>query len=467
MKPNLQLNTSPEWSRRTYNILSTFLFYLSILFFIIGFNFSDNPAGSWYQQFMPDLGGRSVTDVFFLDSLTGWAVTNATNQFNDTMYVLKTTNSGDNWAIQYRKLQTGGGFPGYFRVYFLNQNTGFVCFTTGFEKTTNGGANWTSLNAPSNSYPDMSILNEDSIWLASGDGLTGGVFRTTDGGASWDRQLQLGSQNPNHVYMYNGRLGFICRDNQYLRRTSDGGQNWSAISGAGGFLDMYFVDSLTGWKTSMQKTTDGGLNWVNQTLPSGGLISSFSNMDDFSNVNRDTIWGAGGFLNYGGGRFRGIIYKTTNGGDNWGFQLPDTSINIAVYSYADFVDKLNGWAWTNGIPGVHTVTGGDTVFYTGIQEMPNAVPEGFVLKQNYPNPFNPRTVIPYSLSAPAHVKIIAYDITGKEVQKMVDNYQQAGAYEVDFMGKFTATGVYFYRMTVTDKKSNWIYTDTKKMILLK
>ena len=90
------------------------------------------------------------------------------------------------------------------------------------------------------------------------------------------------------------------------------------------------------------------------------------------------------------------------------------------------------------------------------------MPEKFVLKQNYPNPFNPRTVIPYSLSASAHVKIIAYDITGREVQRMVDKYQHAGAYEVDFMGKFTASGVYFYRMEVDGR-----VVGTKKMILLK
>jgi hypothetical protein len=95
------------------------------------------------------------------------------------------------------------------------------------------------------------------------------------------------------------------------------------------------------------------------------------------------------------------------------------------------------------------------------------VPEKFILKQNYPNPFNPRTVMPYSLRSSAHVKIIAYDITGREVQRMVDQYQQAGAYEVDFMGKFTATGVYLYRMTVTDDKSNQVYSDTKKMVLIK
>jgi hypothetical protein len=68
------------------------------------------PTGNWYQQFMPNIGNRQITDIFFIDSLTGWSVTNATNQNNDTAFVLKTTNSGDNWTIQYRKSQTGGGF---------------------------------------------------------------------------------------------------------------------------------------------------------------------------------------------------------------------------------------------------------------------------------------------------------------------------------------------------------------------
>jgi hypothetical protein len=68
--------------KKNYNFkdfLSSAIFYLAILTFIIGFNFTDSPPPfGWYQQFMPSLGGRSITDVFFLDSLTGWGVTNAT-----------------------------------------------------------------------------------------------------------------------------------------------------------------------------------------------------------------------------------------------------------------------------------------------------------------------------------------------------------------------------------------------------
>ena len=451
----------------TINNLTSGFFYLSILFFLIGFNFTDTPPPSgWYQQFMPNLGGRSITDVFFLDSLTGWGVTNATNQNNDTTYVLKTTNGGDNWVIQYGKIQTGGGFPGYYRVYFLNQNTGFVCGVKGIDKSINGGSNWVSLNAPLNSYLDLSVLNQDTIWSVSSNSLTGGVYRTSNGGASWDRQLDLGSSNPNHIYMFDGSMGFISKNGTggYVKKTTDGGSSWFTVDSAAssGFTDMYFADYFNGWRAfaSMKKTTNGGLNWQSQIMPHGGNIIT-TTVEKFSNVNKDTIWGVGGSLQYPNFQSRGMICKTTDGGNNWGFQMPDTAIHISGYDFCKFVNKRNGWAYT-GSPGVHTTTGGDTVWYYGIQKTSTGVPNNFILKQNYPNPFNPRTVIPYSLKSAGYVRIIAYDLLGREVQRMVDGKQSAGEYEVDFMGKFTATGVYFYRMTVDD-----VVIDTKRMILLK
>jgi hypothetical protein len=229
---------TPHSTRSTHsalNTLSTIIFYLAILFFIIGFNFSDRMAGNWYQQFLPNIGGRTITDVFFLDSLTVWAVTNATNQNPDTTFVLKTTNSGDNWVIQYRKVQTGGGFSGYFKIFFLDQNTRYSCGATWFEKTTNGGLNWSTANALSNAYLDMSILSTDTIWLVSSDGLTGGVFFTGNGGANWQNQLNIGSQNPEKIYMFNSRIGYISRNmgsSGYVRKTTNGG------------LDKFYVGAI-------------------------------------------------------------------------------------------------------------------------------------------------------------------------------------------------------------------------------
>jgi hypothetical protein len=313
----------------------------------------------------------------------------------------------------------------------------------------------------------MAVLSNDTLWLVDNDGLTGGVFRTTNGGADWTQQLALGSQNPTKIYFFNRNIGFVSKNtgSAYVRKTTNGGLNWDTIVDGEGFVDIYLADSQTGWRSYsgyIMKTVNGGLNWVQQPFPP----TYITGVEKFTNVNRDTIWGVGGTIGFPNNQTRGIVYNTTNGGSNWRYQIPDTNINIFGYFHTKFVNELVGWAYgvTNGI---HTTTGGDTTFYTGIQHIQNAVPEKFILKQNYPNPFNPRTVIPYSVSSSAYVKIIAYDIQGREVQKMVDSYHYAGAYEVDFMGKFTSTGVYLYRMTVTDEKLKVVYTNTKKMILLK
>jgi hypothetical protein len=248
-----------------------------------------------------------------------------------------------------------------------------------------------------------------------------------------------------------------------LKRTTDGGYNWTQIPGEGLFSDMYFVDSLTGWKCNgyMKKTNDGGLTWQNQTLPSGGIIIN-SEMDRFSNVNRDTIWGIGGDVFYPSNGNRGMIYRTVNGGNNWLFQVPDTSITINRYFYCDFVNKFTGWCYHPLSAGVHTKTGGDTVFYTGMKHISSNMPNEFLLFQNYPNPFNNSSKFKIQISKLAEVRIVIYDVTGKLINTIVNQKLNAGTYEFSFDGSNYSSGVYFYSLIV-----DGVIIDTKKMILLK
>ena len=450
------------------NNLSTLLLYFSILAFTVAFNFSDNRSGGWYQQFLPDIASRQISDIEFLDSLTGLAVA---NQPSDTSYILKTTDGGDNWQIIYRK------FYAMNRLQFLNLNTGYACGGYLY-KTTDEGNNWSRLNTPSVSTENMYVLNEDTIWFVNSDGLVGGVYRTTNGGTSWTRQLNLGTLNPENIYMYNKDIGFILKVNTgapYTRKTTDGGQSWFVVVNNEGFTDMYFIDTLTGWRAyrTMKKSTDGGLNWVNQILPQGGYIN-LSQVLKFSNINADTIWGVNGYVIFPNNQLRGIVYRTTNSGNNWFYQVPDTAMHASNYYFTKFITGNIGWAYTQ-LTGIHTKVGGDTTFYTSIQQLVSVIPEDFELKQNYPNPFNPRTVIRFSLKKNAKVRLIVYDIRGIEVQRLADGRYDAGEYEADFMGKFSSSGVYFYRLEVSlsdpmeaeDERSGKIFSDTKRMILIK
>lgn len=446
----------------------TILLTVFIIIFFIAFNFSDNPPtqSGWYQQFIPNLNGRVINDITFTDSLNGYIITNLLTS-TDSSIILKTTNGGDNWFY----IHSDSG-DNYSKIKFINQNTGFVggyisTFPNNYIlKTTNAGINWNYLNTPSfQSQDDMFVLNPDTIWFISSEPTSGGLFRTTNGGQNW-QLLFSPFDYLQKIYMYNRNIGFISKSqtNASLFKTTNSGINWVQVTGEDGFYDIKFVDSLTGWKAkgTMKKTTDGGLTWTQQILPSGGNIIS-NNFNKFSVVNRDTLWGVGGEIIIGS-QARGTIYRTTDGGINWLFQIPDTSIHVTLpYTYVMFVNAKIGWAYTLGfMGGIHTTTGGDTEWLIGIKKISNKIPKEFNLYQNYPNPFNPRTIIPYSIKTSAYVKLIAYDILGREVQRMVDQKQQAGEYEVDFMGKFVSSGIYFYSLFVNDK-----LIDTKKMILLK
>jgi len=85
---------------------------------------------------------------------------------------------------------------------------------------------------------DMSVLNKDTIWICNTVSLTGGVFRTTNGGLNWDRQFSGGTDNPNKIYMYNARIGFISNttNSSSTRKTTDSGNNWSVVAQNSAFM---------------------------------------------------------------------------------------------------------------------------------------------------------------------------------------------------------------------------------------
>jgi esterase/lipase superfamily enzyme len=91
----------------------------------------------------------------------------------------------------------------------------------------------------------------------------------------------------------------------------------------------------------------------------------------------------------------------------------------------------------------------------------NTIPERFSLLQNYPNPFNPLTVIRYQLSVEGLVSIKVYDVTGREMQTLVNEAMKPGTYDITFDGSSLSSGVYYYRMTTKE------FMETRRMVLLK
>ena len=85
----------------------------------------------------------------------------------------------------------------------------------------------------------------------------------------------------------------------------------------------------------------------------------------------------------------------------------------------------------------------------------------YILNQNYPNPFNPLTKIKYSIADPSQVELVVFDTIGKEITRIVNEYQNTGNYEVSFNASELPSGIYYYRL----KAGN--YGSVKKLVVLK
>jgi hypothetical protein len=80
----------------------------------------------------------------------------------------------------------------------------------------------------------------------------------------------------------------------------------------------------------------------------------------------------------------------------------------------------------------------------GIQPISNVVPEKFELHQNYPNPFNPSTTIRFDVRSSSNVSLKVYDLLGREIAVLADEYLRAGIYAHVFTASNLSSGVYFY-----------------------
>ena len=161
----------------------------------------------------------------------------------------------------------------------------------------------------------------------------------------------------------------------------------------------------------------------------------------------------------------------------------DTAITIGIIQSQFWSDAKFKWVIPSGLPAypriyavidpqnaiteIHennnkgfNVLGRQSVT-TGINQAKITIPKEYILNQSYPNPFNPTATIRYSIPKGSRVSIKVYDILGREVSTLVNEYEKAGTYNVKFKGNRYSSGVYFYQLHAGS------FVQTKKMILLK
>ncbi len=99
--------------------------------------------------------------------------------------------------------------------------------------------------------------------------------------------------------------------------------------------------------------------------------------------------------------------------------------------------------------------------YSDIVEVDLGLPNEFLLSQNYPNPFNPTSSIQFSLPRGTNVRLLVYNLIGKQVAELVNQNMNAGNHKITFDASALSSGIYYYKLISGE------YISTKKMILLK
>ena len=147
---------------------------------------------------------------------------------------------------------------------------------------------------------------------------------------------------------------------------------------------------------------------------------------------------------------------------NWEFTLQarDSVYTDTLYSVANSVNA-------DGSANSNDKWNFGNKFVVNVIDQPSSVDDdiltvnSFTLNQNYPNPFNPSTKISWQSKVGSYQILTVYDAIGTEVATIVNEYKEAGRYEIDFNAANLSSGVYYYKLQAGS------FIETKKMLLLR
>ena len=364
------------------------------------------------NQGLPAVNGYGI---FALDSVNCWFGT-------DQASIYHTSNGGLNWTNQ---ITVPGSFSNGITFFTPNYGVWFADPTSSngqpfqLRVTTNAGNNW-------NLIPSAPISSSENGVLNSWD--------FTDSNHFW-----LGTHNTiaytNFARIFKTNSGYYGNWNNTqvaVTGTSDG--CWiKAIA---------FVNSMNGIigtsNGDILNTTDGGLTFSTCSLPPGlyipyKLMTAYG-LKDGSNIIRIAVE-----MNY-----MTTIFKTSNLGLSWVNEPLDTPVIGNPISHMKFVDATHGFAILQSLYNSGLFKYG---LVTGITPVSGNVPADFSLKQNYPNPFNPTTTIEFDLPKASNVSLKIYNSLGKEVETLLSENMIAGNYKVSFDASKLSSGIYFYTLS--------------------
>lgn len=370
-------------------------------------------------------------------------------------------------------------------VAMLSNSEGWVIGSGGtILHTTTGGLLWNPVSTSyGGNFNSVYFFDSNRGWIV---GDISEILYTQDGGNTWFASANPTINNLKAIHFVNQSIGLAVGNYGTIIKTTNGGLNWfqQSTSTGNNFFGLDFVDEHYGWavgaNSAIYHTTNGGITWEEQASPVSE--ATFYNVDF---VNAQLGWVVGS---------SGIVLKTTNSGNTWIQQaspttnalrslcVVDSSAVYAVGFFGTLIRTLNGELWEVEPSGVYTnlwdvqftdqytgwIVGESGMILNARNPVTNIHPESesnyhWALEQNYPNPFNSSTIIRYQLRVPGVVSLKVYDMLGREVATLVDEFKQTGSYNYQFSinNYKLSSGIYFYRLQ-TDS-----FSDVKKFAVLK
>ncbi len=304
-------------------------------------------AQCWVYKYSGTSQGLNA--ISFADAHHGFIV-------GDGGTVRYTTNGGTSWIGQNLKVTS----PFYAVDCLDSHNVTMVGYDLGrgsgmIYHTTNGGATWSRQNSGTiEALFSVSFINRDT-GLTVGNG--GIILRTTDGGSSWIPRASGVTRVLYGVAFLNDRVAIVVGNAQtgiggIILRTTNTGATWSTIATTSRALNsVSFSDSSIGYAVGpygmIFKTTNGGLDWLDQSIN----LEYFFNSVSFIDSNRGTAVGITDA--------KGLIVYTTDGGSIWqrithpnnfynGVAVHDSTIGTVIGWYGNIIHQgencsQNGW----------------------------------------------------------------------------------------------------------------------------
>jgi photosystem II stability/assembly factor-like uncharacterized protein len=404
--------------------------------------------------------------------------TSSTNIFAGTNGgVFLSANSGSSWSER-----NNGMVSTFVNTSTTNGDKLFVGTKgSGAFLSTNNGLSWTDVNNGLTNRNILSLFSRDTNLFAGTNG--SGVFRSTNDGSSWSAVNTGLTDNVVHVFAMNDS-GLFAGVNGGVYRSTNFGVSWSS----------------TGLSSSIIYSLAINGNNIFAGKSSGGIFLSTDNGITWDPVNTglQVYASVNALVAHNGNLFAGTdigIFLSTDNGSSWNMVDANPTLSLALsgnnlfagtYYIRVILSTDNGASWNSVGDGlsdstVYTLIANGTNLFTGtkshgvwrrplsqmitsVNTFSNEMPSMLKLEQNYPNPFNPNTIISYTIPdvGTRHaVSLHVYDLLGREVATLVNEYKSAGSYRVQWNASNIPSGVYFYRLQAGSR------SETKKLLLLK